>query len=170
MSQVSFHNDFQYSYRSSAGRGVIPLEDIPIKTFVCEYKTTGVYTKNIHSKRELEYGLNNESSSCVEVKINGKQKYFDGTRRFNQFGRFINHSTSPNLQLHPPLFVRGKHRIGFFSLHNIPANTELTWDYADRNPEFPWLSEGSYYLQLFLLNILATYPFREAHDNTERRS
>ena len=61
MSQVSFHNDFQYSYHSSAGRGVIPLEDIPIKTFVCEY------TKNIYSKRELEYGLNNESSSCVEV-------------------------------------------------------------------------------------------------------
>ena len=80
MSQVSFHNDFQYSYRSSAGRGVIPLEVIPIKTFVCEY------TKNIYSKRELEYGLNNESSSCVEVNINGKQKYFDGTRRFNQFG------------------------------------------------------------------------------------
>ena len=128
----------------------------------------GVYTKNMYSKQELEYSLINDSSSSVEVKINGKQQYFDDTRRFNQFCRFINHSTSPNVKLHPPLFVRGKYRIGFFSLHHISAKTELTWDYADRNPEFPWLSEGSYYLQLFLLNILATYPFRETNNNTER--
>lgn len=42
--------------------------------------------------------------------------------------RFINHSCQPNLETQKWM-VDGKTRIGLFSLANIPAGTELTFDY-----------------------------------------
>lgn len=42
--------------------------------------------------------------------------------------RFINHSCQPNLETQKWM-VDGKTRIGLFSLADIPAGTELTFDY-----------------------------------------
>ena len=42
--------------------------------------------------------------------------------------RFINHSCQPNLETQKWM-VDGKTRIGLFSLTDIPAGTELTFDY-----------------------------------------
>ena len=39
-----------------------------------------------YMKRELKYTTNNETSSGVEVKIDGKLFSFDETKRFDQFG------------------------------------------------------------------------------------
>lgn len=121
------------------GRGVFALQKIPAGSFICEYKTTGVYSTRVFKTRELEYKNNEEVSASVEAKVDGKILHFDGTRRFNQFGSFINHSINPNVKPFPPLLVRGKFRIGFFSARDIAQNEELHWDYNYRDPKWPWL-------------------------------
>ena len=128
-----------YSLVSGKGRGVFSLCDIPKGTFICEYKTTGVYSKKEHQRREMEYYFNEEIVATVEAKVDGRVMFFDGTRRLNQFGSLINHSTRPNCKPFPPVFVRGKYRIGFLALKNICKDQELTWDYNYRDPKWPWL-------------------------------
>ena len=44
------------------------------------------------------------------------------------YGRFINHSCSPNCETQKWL-VRGELTIGLFAKEDIPAGTELTFDY-----------------------------------------
>ena len=66
------------------GKGLFALEDSPAGTFICEYKTTGAYTRKEYSREEFEYKLNEEKCACVDVKIDGKMLYFDDTRRINQ--------------------------------------------------------------------------------------
>ena len=128
-----------YSLVSGKGRGVFSLCDIPKGTFICEYKTTGVYSKKEHQRQEMEYYFNEEIVATVEAKVDGRVMFFDGTRRLNQFGSLINHSTRPNCKPFPPVFVRGKYRIGFLALKNICKDQELTWDYNYRDPKWPWL-------------------------------
>ena len=128
---------------SFPGRGVIAKEAIPINSFVCEYKATGVYSTQQYRQREKEYLENDEIVANIEAKVNGKIMHFDATRRLNQFGRYINHSTVPNIKPHPPLFVRGKYCVGFYSTTPIAEKEEIVWDYNDRNSQFPWLSKGT---------------------------
>lgn len=44
---------------------------------------------------------------------------FDATRKFEQYGRYMNHARSPNAVLTPPCKVRGKWRIGFLAVKDI---------------------------------------------------
>lgn len=53
-------------------------------------------------------------------------------------GRYINHSRHPNIRPYPPIFVRGKSRIGMYSLSDIRGNDELMWDYGITTGEMPW--------------------------------
>ena len=66
------------------------LETIPTESFICEYKTTGVYMKEEFESRDKKYTINSEFSTSVEAKINGKICFFDATQRYNQFGRYLN--------------------------------------------------------------------------------
>jgi hypothetical protein len=67
--------------------------------------------------------------------------YFsDGTRRYNQFGVYANHSIYPNSRLCLPVYVQGKWRIGLMAVRDISENEEITWNYSDRNKDIPWLS------------------------------
>lgn len=58
--------------------------------FICEYKTTAVYSS---SKKHctLWYATNNEACKVVEAHFNDVRYFFDGTRRLNQ----IQFSTRP---------------------------------------------------------------------------
>ena len=141
------------------GRGVFALQNIPEGSFICEYKTTGVYSTQQYKLRELEYKQEEEICASVEAKVNSKTMHFDGTRRYNQFGIYINHSITPNIKPFPPVFVRGKHRIGFFSSKPIQKNEELHWDYCYRDPKWPWLygKRLCIFLIFVVLTSLSTY-------------
>jgi hypothetical protein len=56
-----------------------------------------------------------------------KYKYIDASKKGNT-SRFMNHSCNPNCILQKWV-VGNKVRIGIFSLRDIPAGTELTFDY-----------------------------------------
>lgn len=44
-------------------------------------------------------------------------------------GRFINHSCEPNCEVQKWVVQDGEITIGLFTLRDIPADTELTFDY-----------------------------------------
>lgn len=49
--------------------------------------------------------------------------------------RFINHSCDPNVQMHTVSYNKNDYYVydlAFFAAENIPANTELTFDYLDK--------------------------------------
>lgn len=57
----------------------------------------------------------------------GNGEVIDAARKGN-FGRFINHSCDPNCETQKWM-VRGELSIGLFAIKDIPANSELTFDY-----------------------------------------
>ena len=60
---------------------------------------------------EEEYTLNGEGCYIVDTmySLPGEGRlFFYATRKFNQLGRYLNHSTSPNAKLTSPLHARGK--------------------------------------------------------------
>ena len=129
-------------FKIAKGRGVFANEFIPKKTFVCEYKTTQVYRSHRQKQRlEEEYKINKEPCKVVEVHLDDGVVYFDGTRRTNQFGAYINHSRmAPNIKLfYPPIAIRGKLRIAFISIKDISIGEELLWDYKDK--DIDWFTE-----------------------------
>lgn len=115
-----------------AGRGVFATGDIPKGSWVCEYKTSRVFDRKEKESVEREYNANGEGSYIVESahKVpNAGYLCFDATRKFHQFGRYINHAHNANVAITPPLLVRGKWRIGFISVRDIRAGDEVVWDY-----------------------------------------
>jgi histone-lysine N-methyltransferase SUV39H len=66
----------------------------------------------------------------------GECKYVVDAQKFGTITRFMNHSCNPNCKLIPVSTVQGDNNflydLAFFVLRDIPADTELTFDY---NPE-----------------------------------
>ena len=59
--------------------------------------------------------------------------YFDPSLRPNAIGKYINHAaTGGNVTLFPPLFARGKMRVGFVAKKAISTGEELFYDYGYR--------------------------------------
>ena len=117
---------------STKGRGVVAATHIEKGQFVCEYKTSRVYTAGSEEAREMAeiYEVNGEGSFVVttakvvpELK---KKLCFDATRRYHHPGRFINHASKGcNLKPCGPVYVRQKWRVGFIALQDIAAGEEL---------------------------------------------
>ena len=84
--------------------------------YICEYKTTNVYKTAEFIPKQREYEKNHETSATISFKVGQKNYFYDATRRFNQMGRYMNHSRRPNIRRYPPMFVRGKSRIGMYSI------------------------------------------------------
>ena len=74
------------------GRGVFATEDIPSSMYICEYKTTNVYNTDKFIRKQREYETNEEIFATITFKVGRTSYYYDATRRFNQMGRYINHS------------------------------------------------------------------------------
>lgn len=55
--------------------------------------------------------------------------YVDATY-FGNVGRFINHSCQPNLYIQPVRVENAIPRVAMFALSDIPADTELSYDYS----------------------------------------
>ena len=62
-------------------------------------------------------------------------------------GRYMNHSGRPNIRHYPPMFVRGKSRIGMYSICAVKKNEELVWNYGITTGKMPWKkSSGKSYI------------------------
>ena len=102
-----------------AGMGVFATEAIKKGSWLCEYKTTRVFNRSELKQVEAEYLANNEGSYIVEAAYAvGKEGHlcFDATRKYHQFGRYINHAKKANAMITPPFMVRGKWKIGFVAV------------------------------------------------------
>jgi hypothetical protein len=99
--------------RSSAGLGL--FTELPIEKggFIIEY-TGSVHTRAESDTRGGKY--------LFETSYN---RFIDGSSRSNT-ARYINHSCAPNCEID---IRRG--RIFVFAKKNIPANSELTYDYGE---------------------------------------
>eukprot|EP01133_Synstelium_polycarpum_P008447 gene8447-9937_t len=104
------------------GWGLKAVRTIADKDFIIEY-CGEVITKEVCLQRMLElesekyfYFLTLDSKECL-----------DASRKGN-IARFINHSCDPNCETQK-WNVDGEIRIGIFAIKDIPAGTELTFDY-----------------------------------------
>ena len=140
------------THAGEKGRGVFADTKIPKHTFVCEYKTTNVYDQKQYDKRNKEMEANDEICSIVEYRVGKSILYFDATRRFNQYGKYMNHGRrEANVKIHRPLTIRGRLRIGMYSIRDIEFVEELVWDYGIKRKDMPW--EGKILLYILIYKI-----------------
>ena len=81
-------------------------------SFVLKYKTHAVYKRREMKNGIKEYDENDEASYIIKTQTKEGYLCFDATRQLFTLGRLVNHSVTPNIKLHKPLFVRGKWRLG----------------------------------------------------------
>lgn len=115
------------------------LEAIEPNTFVCEYAGELLSTA-VAEARQAQYDHGNEGTYLFKVREhiarNGGtilRTNVDATLHGNA-GRFINHSCSPNLFLHPVRCGSLVPTLALFSLITIEAGSELSFDYTGGEP------------------------------------
>ncbi|KAI5477891.1 hypothetical protein MNV49_005784 [Pseudohyphozyma bogoriensis] len=113
-------------WTGSRGFGLKTMVDIKAGDFVIEYRGE-VISRNESYRRVLnEY---KDTKAFYFLDYDGDEVIDAGLRGTG--ARFINHSCGPNLQV-----VRWRladveeYEMGIFALHDIPADTELTYDYG----------------------------------------
>ncbi|MEN2496566.1 MAG: Histone-lysine N-methyltransferase, H3 lysine-36 and H4 lysine-20 specific, variant 2 [Marteilia pararefringens] len=115
------------------GFGLKTLEFIKEGDFVNEYLGDLIDHKELKKRQKFDhdnnihnfYYLTLDSSRTIDARLK------------SNLSRFINHSCSPNL-VATKWMVNGDLRIGFFALHDIESNTELSFDYnfTSINPNY----------------------------------
>ncbi|PLW20506.1 hypothetical protein PCASD_15566 [Puccinia coronata f. sp. avenae] len=106
------------------GFGMRLLSDLPKDTFVYEYLGEVIGEKALH-KRLKDYAM--EGIKHFYFMQLQKDEYIDATKK-GGFGRFLNHSCSPNCYIGK--WVVGRHlRMGIFTKREVRAGEELTFDY-----------------------------------------
>jgi hypothetical protein len=105
------------------GQGLFTKEKLKKGQFVIEY-IGEICDEETYQARMLEY----DGERHFYFLSLDAQHVIDASRKGNK-GRFINHSCNPNCELQKWL-VNGENRVGIFAIKDIPANTELTFDYA----------------------------------------
>ncbi len=69
----------------------------------------------------------------IQATHNKKKLWFDARGRIGSLGRYINHAAKgANLLLRPPVYARGRLRIGFVAKKEIQPGEEVFWDYHFR--------------------------------------
>ena len=89
------------------GAGVFTTRAFHKGEYICEYRICRVYSPKKKAKYIREYSKNQEGSYFLEAAYS-KRLVFDATRKFDQYGRFINHAVrkNANIQYFRPLFIR----------------------------------------------------------------
>ena len=126
------------------GRRVFALQRIERHTYICEHKTTNAYKEDKFHLKQKQYEENEETSATITFPVGRKKFYYDNTRRFNQIGWYLNHSKKANVKPHCAVFLRGKSRIGMYTIKDVLTDEELEWEYGISTKEMPWeQSEGN---------------------------
>ncbi|OII76583.1 SET domain-containing protein [Cryptosporidium andersoni] len=107
----------------SKGIGLRTAEDIKLGEFVIEYVGEIINLKQLEERKEMTSKL----TKHIYVFSLGNETYIDATYKGN-LARFINHSCEPNL-VAQKWFVGSDIKVGLFSLRDIKAGDELTFDY-----------------------------------------
>ncbi|DBB04664.1 hypothetical protein WJX77_006462 [Trebouxia sp. C0004] len=106
------------------GFGLFTKEDLQAGQFIIEYIGEVLEEDEYHRRK----GFYLESAQRHYYFMNvGNGEVIDACRK-GALGRFINHSCDPNCETQKWL-VHGELAIGLFATKDIPADTELTFDY-----------------------------------------
>ncbi|XP_041828591.1 histone-lysine N-methyltransferase NSD2 isoform X2 [Melanotaenia boesemani] len=106
------------------GWGLISLRDIKKGEFVNEY--IGELIDEEECRARIKYAHENNISNFYMLTID-KDRIIDAGPKGN-YSRFMNHSCQPNCETQK-WTVNGDTRVGLFAVCDIPAGTELTFNY-----------------------------------------
>lgn len=106
------------------GWGLRAITDLPANSFIMEYVGEVVRSKEFRSrvKRYTKQKIKHHYFMALK-----SDEIIDATCKGNQT-RFINHSCEPNCETQK-WTVDGDLRIGFFTIRNLQAGEEITFDY-----------------------------------------
>ncbi|XP_077420004.1 histone-lysine N-methyltransferase NSD2 isoform X2 [Vanacampus margaritifer] len=106
------------------GWGLVALRDIKKGEFVNEY--IGELIDEDECRARIKYAHENNITDFYMLTID-KDRIIDAGPKGN-FSRFMNHSCQPNCETQK-WTVNGDTRVGLFAVCDIPAGTELTFNY-----------------------------------------
>lgn len=123
------------------GRGIAVQEKVAAGEYICEYKYNTSYPLKEKSCHDAEYDTNDEGCYTMEVQLPDNKGWLclDATRNIDSWGRYINHSSRPNLKKNPPLMVNKKWRVAFLALRDIEEGEELLYDYGKQANPPNWM-------------------------------
>ncbi|KAM3910275.1 histone-lysine N-methyltransferase ASH1L isoform 2-T4 [Leptodactylus fuscus] len=105
------------------GWGIRTKEPLKASQFIIEYLGEVVSEQEFRN-RMIEQYHNHSDHYCLSL---DSSMVIDSYRMGNE-ARFINHSCDPNCEMQK-WSVNGVYRIGLYALKDMPAGTELTYDY-----------------------------------------
>ncbi|XP_038219408.1 protein PFC0760c-like [Zerene cesonia] len=112
-------------YRTPArGWGLRTLEDIKAGQFVIEYVGELIDEEEFQRRMRRKHEVRDENYYFLTL---DKERMIDAGPKGN-LARFMNHSCDPNCETQK-WTVLGDVRVGLFALYDIPANSELTFNY-----------------------------------------
>jgi len=136
--------DIEISTIENKGRGIKTVRDFAKGEFIVEYAGDLIDIENAKD-RESKYSMDT-SKGCYMYyfKHKGKQYCIDATGESGRYGRLLNHSTkNPNCAT-KVVMLGDTPRLILVAKQDIPANSELLYDYGDRSKEslkaHPWLA------------------------------
>ncbi|XP_061700297.1 histone-lysine N-methyltransferase NSD2 isoform X1 [Syngnathoides biaculeatus] len=106
------------------GWGLVALRDIKKGEFVNEY--IGELIDEDECRARIKYAHENNITDFYMLTID-KDRIIDAGPKGN-FSRFMNHSCQPNCETQK-WTVNGDTRVGLFAVSDVPAGTELTFNY-----------------------------------------
>ncbi|TPX40433.1 histone-lysine N-methyltransferase [Synchytrium endobioticum] len=118
-----FVNKLQVVWTGGRGHGLVTNIDIPAGKLVVEYCGEIISAKTYAERMERDY-MDSHNFYCMAY---GDNEIIDAARKGTD-ARFVNHSCEPNCRIEK-WFVNGEYCIGLFAEHDVPAGTELTYDY-----------------------------------------
>lgn len=136
--------DIEITMIENKGRGIKAVRDFEKGEFVVEYAGDLIDIENAKD-RESKYSMDT-SKGCYMYyfKHKGKQYCIDATGESGRYGRLLNHSTKAPNCVTKVVMLGDTPRLILVAKQDIPANTELLYDYGDRSKEslaaHPWLA------------------------------
>jgi histone-lysine N-methyltransferase NSD2 len=124
--QKKLYPPMRVEHTKTKGWGLFVKTDIKKGDFIIEY--VGELITNDEFKKRIGNMLNNkDADQNYYFMVIDNARVIDAGPKGN-YARFINHSCDPNCET-VKWTVNGDTRIGIFALEDIPANTELTFNY-----------------------------------------